>query len=355
MYDVAIIGAGLAGITCGRYLQQQGQKVVFLEKSRGLGGRMATRRLHNTLADHGAKFLTIQGTQTEELVATLMTSGLITLWEGMKDCYIAPLGMSAIAKNLAIDLDIRLNHRVEKIMPTEQGWSLFFDAPELTPLSQEGRGAAVGEEGSSLAQASIKTKVLIIAIPAPQALALLSPLENLDQNYLAQLAGVEYDACITVMAGYTPEFQQLLDIQIPPWQAVTFPEDPILAWVGIDSTKRLQPPQPVVVFHSTPNFAAQHLESTELNSLGQKLLDHASNHLLPELNSPEWFQVHRWRYAQPKTCLNIPCFPAPTTSPLVCCGDWCQENSLDFSRDSFIESALVSGLAAAQFISPLSD
>lgn len=343
MYDVAIIGAGLAGITCGQYLQQQGQKVVFLEKSRGLGGRLATRRLHNTIADHGAKFLEIQGTQTQTLVATLMARGIITPWQGMKDFYVAPLGMSAIAKNLATGLDIRLNHKVVEINPTDQGWSIFFDISDSNNLPE-----------------SIEAKALAIAIPAPQALALLSPLgkldqNSLDQNYLAQLAEIEYDACITVMAGYAPEFQQILDIQTPSWQALTFPEDPILAWVGIDSTKRLQPPQPVVVLHSNPNFAAQHLESTDLNPLGQELLDHASNHLLPELNSPEWFQVHRWRYAQPKTCLNTPCFPAPTTSPLVCCGDWCQNNSLDKSRDSFLESALVSGLAAAQFISPLSN
>lgn len=342
MYDVAIIGAGLAGITCGQYLQQQGQNVVFLEKSRGLGGRMATRRLHNTIADHGARFLEIQGTQTQELVANLIAKGIVESWQGMKDSYVAPLGMSAIAKNLATDLDIRLNHKVEKINPTDQGWSIFFDAPDLDNPFE-----------------AIEAKALVITAPAPQALDLLSPLGSveqnpLDQNYLTQLAGIEYDACITVMAGYAPEFQQTLDIQIPIWQAVTFSRDPILAWVGIDSTKRSQPPQPVVVLHSTPNFAAQHLESLDLNLLGQELLNIASTHLLSELNSPQWFQVHRWRYAQPKTFLNASCLPAPTTSPLVCCGDWCQDSSINNSTQSltgnFIENALVSGLAAAQYI-----
>jgi renalase len=337
MYDIAIIGAGLAGITCGQYLQQQGQNIVFLEKSRGLGGRMATRRLHNTIADHGAKFLTSQGIHTQELITTLMAKGVVTPWQGRADCYVAPLGMSAIAKNLATGLDIRLNHKVDKINSTDQGWSIFFAATDLdhpTPIA---------------------AKALILAIPAPQALDLLLPLGSLDENpldssYLTQLAGVEYDACITVMAGYEPEFQQTLDIQNPTWQAATFPEDSTLAWVGIDSSKRSQSPQPIVVLHSTPDFAAQHLESVDLNSLGQELLNIASTHLLPELNSPQWFQVHRWRYAQPKTFLYIPCFPAPTTSPLVCCGDWCQDSSLDVSTGSFIENSLASGLAAAQYL-----
>lgn len=354
MYDVAIIGAGLAGITCGQYLQQQGQTVVLLEKSRGLGGRMATRRLHNTIADHGAKFLTSQGIHTEELITTLRARGVVELWRGMQDCYIAPLGMSAIAKHLATGLDIRLNHKVTKIQPTDQGWSIFFDAPDIDDES-----------------GAIAARALIIAIPAPQALALLSPLGGgdrnsldqsyqdqnyLDQNYLNQLAEVEYDACITVMAGYPPEFQQTLDTRIPIWQAGDFPEDSNMAWVGIDSTKRSQSPQPVVVLHSTPDFAAQHLETVDLNSLGQELLNTASTHLLPELNSPlnspQWLQVHRWRYAQPKTFLTAACLPAPTTSPLICCGDWCQINSPENLTKGFIENALVSGLAAAYYTNP---
>lgn len=363
MYDTAIIGAGLAGITCGQYLQQQGQKVILLEKSRGLGGRLATRRLHNTIADHGAKFLEIQGTQTQELITSFLTRGIGKPWpresyefttarglqlQSSRSGYIALLGMSTIAKTLAVGLEILLNHRVEGIKPTDQGWSILLDPVTNT--------------------SPIQAKALVIAVPAPQALALLLPLgaveqnsladqNYLDQDYLNQLGGIEYDACITVMAGYDPALQKSLDTRTLPWQAITFLQDPILAWLGIDSTKRTQPSQPVLVIHSTPTFAAQHLESTNLNSLGQELLDRLSigspdrsiSHLLPELNSPQWFQVHRWRYAQPKTLLNALCFPAPTASPLVCCGDWCQGRS----RGGFIESALVSGLAAAQYLQDL--
>lgn len=374
MEDVVVIGAGLAGITCAKHLQEQGQRVVLLEKSRGVGGRIATRRLQGSIADHGAKYLEKQGSYSSELVEQLLAQEIIRPWipasyelmnidqsldktANPSPCwqllspparYVAPLGMSAIAKNLARDLEIRFNHRVEKIIPTDQGWSICFDNldPHLaTPISP------------------LETKALVLAIPAPQALALLSPLGSLDQNpldpiYLAQLAGAEYEACITVMAGYAPELEQTLEMSKPAWQIATFPQDPILAWVGIDSTKRGQPPQPLVVLHSTPTFAAQHLENTDLNSLGLELLDRSSTHLLPELNSPLWFQVHRWRYAQPQTFLPVSCFPAPTVFPLVCCGDWCQDNSLDNLANNltnnlpgnFIENALASGLAAAQYL-----
>ena len=41
----AVIGAGMAGIACARTLVQAGHRVTVFEKSRGLGGRMATRDL----------------------------------------------------------------------------------------------------------------------------------------------------------------------------------------------------------------------------------------------------------------------------------------------------------------------
>jgi len=350
MYDVAIIGAGLAGITCGQYLQQQGQQVVFLEKSRGLGGRIATRRLHNTIADHGARYLEIQGPQTQELITNLLTQGLLEPWAGESHIftprgmqpqspqarYVTPLGMSAIAKALATGLDICLNHQVEQIQSTEQGWSIWSIL-----------GARINPS------LSVEAKALVLAIPAPQALTLLSPLEGLNPDYLERLAEVDYDPCITVMAGYAPEFQEILHTRIPSWQAVTFLQDPILAWVGIDSTKRSPNPenQPVIVLHSTPIFAAQHLDSLDLNAVGQELCDRVAHHLFPELNSPLWFQVHRWRYAQPKTFLNTPYFPAPTPFPLICCGDWCQSGLTGGATGGFIEKALASGLAAAKYLS----
>ena len=41
---VAVIGAGLAGAACARGLQAAGVQVTVFDKSRGVGGRLATRR-----------------------------------------------------------------------------------------------------------------------------------------------------------------------------------------------------------------------------------------------------------------------------------------------------------------------
>ncbi|WP_206603161.1 FAD-dependent oxidoreductase [Leptolyngbya ohadii] len=121
--DVAVIGAGLAGLTCAQQLRQAGYRVVVIEKSRGLGGRAATRRLMTTCADHGLRYLESQGERSQifidrllqagvlvpwtEKTHTLNSAGVITVDPEVHPRYAAPNGMSAIAKELAIHLEGR--------------------------------------------------------------------------------------------------------------------------------------------------------------------------------------------------------------------------------------------------------
>ena len=135
MFDVAVIGAGIAGLTVAQQLHQAGYKVVVVDKSRGVGGRVATRRLHGTCADHGTCYLKPQGEVLQKFVRVLCDRNILQVWtDTVYDLeagdrlveakqyprYVAPTGMNAIAKLLSKDLEMRLNHRVKIITPTDE-------------------------------------------------------------------------------------------------------------------------------------------------------------------------------------------------------------------------------------------
>jgi hypothetical protein len=337
MIDVAVIGAGLAGLTCARQLQEAGYSVVVVEKSQGLGGRVATRRFAEARADHGLRYLENQGPRSQQLIETLATHGILQVWTDQIHEYqdshlalapdnhprfVAEPGMTAIAKFLGRDLTIWRSQLVTAIAPQEdQQWSI-----QLKPIGNEERPP-------------LQAKGIVVAIPAPQALALLTPLvqHGLSADILAGLEAVEFDPCISAIVSFPPEFAAKLDDVS--WRSVSFPNDSVLKWVGLDSSKRLNAPAPVIVVHSQPDFAQTWLDATDLAAAGEQMLTRAAQVLLPWLNSPQTMQVHRWRYAFTRV-------PHPATHmatnlplPLVCSGDWCGGKT--------VESALQSGNDAA--------
>ncbi|MGL5059815.1 MAG: NAD(P)/FAD-dependent oxidoreductase [Microcoleus sp.] len=340
MFDVVAIGAGMAGLSCARQLRQAGYSVALVEKSRGAGGRVATRRVRGARADHGARYLESQGDAVRGLMEDLVDRDLLKLWTDtvweFKDgkfaaipqsCYTAPDGMNAVGKYLAEGLEIWFGRRVQAISRTDnQMWHL---ALEVTDSNLE-------------KPQELMAKAIVVAIPAPQALMFLHSDIGLLPEFLDKLRSVKYDPCIAVMAGYPATKQQDLYGVNPLRKSVFFPDNSDLDWIGLDSSKRREPQQPVFVVHSSAVFAQRYLETEDLESAGLELLDRAAEYLMPWLKESEWLQVHRWRYAFCRNPLPVSCLPAEGTLPLVCAGDLCGENRID--------GALRSGLAAASWV-----
>ncbi|WP_200892527.1 NAD(P)/FAD-dependent oxidoreductase [Aliterella atlantica] len=229
MVDIVIIGAGMSGLVCAQQLHQAGYKVLVVEKSRGLGGRVATRRLHETCADRGTCYLNPKDELLQRFVELLAQQDILQIWTDTthefdaslqqlkvrrrSPIYTAAKGMSAIARFLATGLEIQLNQRVVGISTVAENWCLQLESTNATT--------------------QITAKAVVVAIPAPQALTLLEPIA-VSHEFLANLRSVEFAPCISVIAGY-PSMQSNFD-----WQAVTVVNDDNLAWIGLDSSKRAE-------------------------------------------------------------------------------------------------------------------
>ena len=151
MMDVVVIGAGMAGLTCARRLQQQGYRVTVLEKSRGLGGRVATRRVDGAWIDHGVRCLADQGTATRSHLNQLLADQTIMPWPcaiaeltasgeikpiGGNDAarYVSPVGLTAVAKAMAKDLTIHRQRRVIRLVVSDS-------TAEIAEIAEIGNGS----------------------------------------------------------------------------------------------------------------------------------------------------------------------------------------------------------------------
>jgi renalase len=268
MIDVAVIGAGISGLVCAQQLSLAGYSVLVVEKSRGLGGRVATRRLFDTRADHGTCYLKPKGELLKRFIELLCQRQILEVWTDTvhelqphssvpnpqssvpNPRYTAPFGMSAIAKFLVPGLEILLNQRAIAIAPTpEKKWQLTLENSNET----------------------ITATSVVFSIPAPQAFMLLEALgENiLGATFLNTLRSVKFSPCLSAIAGYPSTLQSQIE-----WKSVSFIQDEYLAWIGLDSSKRSNPQQPVFVLQSSATFAQDQDQTQDLQPAAEFMLNH---------------------------------------------------------------------------------
>jgi len=171
VYDFAIIGAGITGLIIAKRLHAHNYKVIVLEKSRGLGGRIATRRVEpNLMFDHGAQF--IKKSQEVEYLKSLLSSScrLNQLSLANQDIvFVSPDGLTSIAKDLSLGLHIEKEAQVESFSNSKDTYQVHLkDSDQL-----------------------IKAHHVILTAPVPQCLNLIS---NSGWDYLVtrDLENVQY-------------------------------------------------------------------------------------------------------------------------------------------------------------------
>lgn len=312
---IAIIGAGMAGLAAARTLRDTGATVTVFEKSRGPGGRAATRRRNGFVWDTGATSVYPRGrTLGRVMLEELSTEGLVKLREGVAlhknlvvrrgdpgrngDRYCYQDGINTLGKRLAENLDVRL----------EQG---------VMQLAQEGTRYRVRDE---------LFDGVIITCPIPQASTLLWSL-----NESRAMANSRYRACISVLLGYenplpeTPYFALLDPDQTHP-----------LTWLSLESNK-CPGRSPSVVAQMNRTFSQR-----EYTQPDQDLVDLVSGYVAElfgePFRRPAAADVMRWKYSQPESLVDFH-VANPPGSRVVVTGDGFFGGRLEDAYEGGIEAA----------------
>lgn len=313
--NIAILGSGMAGLACARTLANAGIQSLVLDKGRGIGGRLATRRVDLFQFDHGAQYVTAKTLGFAQLLADMKQEGAAVDWksEGTQMHVVGTPGMSSLAKYLAKGLGVRQGLQVTRAVPTPAGWRI--ECKDSAP---------------------VVAKCLVITAPAPQIGPLLANNDSssaLNKPLLDPLAAVAYDPCLTLMAAVQGEQARF---------AAREDANDALAWIAQDSSKPERIYQNITtwVAQAGPAFSEDHLEKepAEIASLMLPMLCERIGAFPSQI---VYAAAHRWRYARVRTALGQP-FLASSDRRLYLGGDWC--------LGPRVESAWQSGVAIADDI-----
>jgi len=300
---IAIIGAGLAGLTAAKMLRDFADITVF-EKSRGAGGRMCTRYAKAFNFDHGAQFFTAKTPQFKEFIKPLIKDGVIASWNARfielenseilnrwqwgEDYlhYVGTPTMSEIGRYLAKDLNLHLNTEVT-INKNGEHWNI-----------KDSKGNDLGN-----------FDWVISTAPAFQSSRLLPDYFQ----YHPSLKKRKMLACYSLMLG----FDEDLDLD---WDAALVSETDV-SWISVNSSKPGRKDNYSLLVHSTNTWAENHF-----NDENHKVITHLSNEtsniINRDISNAVHIDLHRWRYANiAKLEKSEPLIDAK--NKMAACGDWC--------------------------------
>ncbi|MBD3383086.1 MAG: NAD(P)-binding protein [candidate division Zixibacteria bacterium] len=308
--DLIIVGAGISGLMASDYLHHHDIRPLILDKSPGVGGRMATRRIGEARFDHGAQEFICKDSVFCEYLASWLEDGLVHKWfNGERDHYVGSQGMTAVPKFLAEKQNIVNKCRVMTADYREDHWIVT---------------CADGRE--------FRSKLLVLSAPVPQSLAVLSNIETeLDSRIIKSLREIEYNRCIAVMA----VLDQGSRIGRTGW--IRF-ENGSIRWIADNQSKSISSTGSVTI-HSTCSYAHEHWEDNT-DDIARDLLKIAADIIGAK---PLEYQVHRWRYSDVAVHHPDRLVYSSAPGPVLFCGD-------AFGKASCgVETAALSGLSTAEY------
>jgi len=335
MLSIAVIGAGLSGITCSINLLKfsNNVEITLFEKSKGLGGRMATKIMGSSNEfgfDHGAQYFTVRDKRFEAALKEWIIAGVSQEWKGTikvldqgkitdtnnqdQQRYVAVPGMNAIAKFLAKELKIKFDTRIVKITQkdsSEKKWTLHSENGEIFGVFD----------------------IVLISTPAEQSVSLL---ESVAPSLAKEASQAKSSPTWSVLLG----FEKTLDLSFDG----AFVHNSPLSWITRNNSKPGRPSGESWVLHASPEWSQEHLEETPdqvLEKLIEEFVKATKVPISPE-NPIKTSFAHRWRFANVPQPVKEKYLFDPNLSIGVC-GDWC--------GGPRVEGAFLSGLSLAEKIS----
>lgn len=294
---VAIIGAGIAGLACARELR--GHDVVIYEKSRGVGGRVNTRKTGEFVWDTGATSIAPRGKRIQSVMLDQLDSShlhrielpiavhsALRVMPGNPERnsvprYVYTNGIAELPKQLAANLDIRFERTITEIKKVGAEYEVEderFDAVVLTP-------------------------------PIPQTAQLLW---TLDES--RPIANVKYRTSLSVLLAFespnpTSSYHALID----PEQA-----HPLL-WLSIDSAKspnRAPLGSSTMVAQLSARYSHENYSHSdeEIVETTLKFLTHLYG---DAFSTPVHAMVKKWKYSQPETIAQFDAVNIPGSKILI--------------------------------------
>ena len=317
---LALIGAGIAGLSCATALQQAGLKVSLFDKGRGPGGRMSTRRGDDWQCDHGAQYFTARHAEFRAEVARWQQAGVADLWEprlwrfdgdsrehreSTVERFVGTPAMTAPARYLASTLSVQAPANIQQIRRQAHGWQVC--------------SAEHGWLETSFS-------AVLLALPAPQVAPLF---KQLAPELFALAESAVMRGSWALMLRFTAPLDLAFD--------AAFVNQGPLRWIARNSSKPGRNGKETWLLHASPEWSEAHLEDDPERVAGALL------YAFGQLSGPapqDW-TAHRWRYADTEPPLDEGCAWRPDIG-LGLCGDWLNGGK--------VEGAWLSGRALAEHV-----
>ncbi len=340
--NIAVIGAGMAGLTAARALQERGHSVAVLEKARRPGGRISTRRVtiedptHPSLAtlafDDGAQYFTARDPRFEREVEAWQRARVVQVWHGTLAAFdsegrdpvddetmrwVGVPGMDDLTRHLARGLDVTCGRTVTSVDPDGSG----------------GAGARRWRLATKDGDAPGPFDAVVLAVPAPDAVPLLVHTPEL----AAAAAAVTMHPCWSTTVAF--------DARVPSAFDGAFVSASPLGWIARDRSKPKRGLAETWVLHAAASWSRAHA-GDRADTVGPFLLNAFADLIRGPVPRPVHLGTRRWRDAAADVPLTRGAL-IDRAARIVVCGDWC--------LGTRIESACMSGLLAAELLSDIGE